>query len=85
MTIESSRLRPMTIDHLCGAGREKGNCTVDLDPSEIETDLIDLSDTSLRELREADRRLLAPSRETMLEQLEHARANLGSGPPGRVD
>lgn len=58
---------------------------MDLDPSEIETDLIDLSATSLRELREADRSLLAPSRATMLEQLEHARANLGSGPPGRVD
>jgi hypothetical protein len=58
---------------------------VDLDPPEIETDLVDLSATSLRDLCETDRRLLASSQEVMLEQLKHARVNLGSGPPGRVD
>jgi hypothetical protein len=58
---------------------------VDLDPPEIETDLVDLSATSLRDLRETDRRLLAFSQDVMLEQLKHARVNLGSNPPGRVD
>jgi hypothetical protein len=69
-------------------GREKGNSGVDLDPTKIETDLVDLSAISLRELRElrdADRRLLERSKAAMLSQLEHARTNLGSGPPGRVD
>jgi hypothetical protein len=58
---------------------------VDLDPPEIETDLVDLSAISLRDLCETDRRLLASSRTAMLEQLRHARVNLGSNPPGRVD
>ncbi|GAA2531273.1 hypothetical protein [Winogradskya humida] len=58
---------------------------MDRDPPEIETDLIDLSATSLRQLRDTDHRLLTTSQEAMLEQLEHARANLGQGPPGRVD
>jgi hypothetical protein len=58
---------------------------VDLDPPEIETDLIDLSATPLRELRETDQQILASSRATMLEQLEHARTNLGTSAPGRVD
>ncbi|GAA2565329.1 hypothetical protein GCM10010435_42570 [Winogradskya consettensis] len=58
---------------------------MDRDPPEIETDLIDLSATSFRQLRETDQRLLTTSQEAMMEQLEHARANLGTGPPGRVD
>ncbi|MFD0524459.1 hypothetical protein [Paractinoplanes durhamensis] len=67
------------------AGLEKGICAVDLDPPEIETDLIDLTGTSLRDLCKADRRLLEPSKSILFEQLEHARVNLGSGPPGRID
>ena len=58
---------------------------MDLDPPEIETDLIDLSATSLRDLCETDSRLLARSVEAMRDQLEHTRGNLGSGPPGRID
>jgi hypothetical protein len=58
---------------------------VDLDPPEIETDLIDLTASSLRDLCETDRRLLESSKALLLAQLEHARTNLGSGPPGRVD
>jgi hypothetical protein len=58
---------------------------VDLDPQEIETDLIDLSATSLRHLCETDRETLSSSQSAVLEQLKHARANLGSGPPGRID
>jgi hypothetical protein len=68
-----------------GRLREKGICTVDLDPPEIETDLIDLTATSLRDLCEIDRRVLARSKAVLLEQLEHARGNIGTGPPGRID
>jgi hypothetical protein len=64
---------------------EKGICAVDLDPPEIETALIDLTATSLRDLCETDRRLLEPSKVMLLQQLEHARGNIGTGPPGRVD
>jgi hypothetical protein len=58
---------------------------VDLDPPEIETELIDLSATSLRELRQTRQHLLERSQQAMQTQLEHARANIGTGPPGRVD
>jgi hypothetical protein len=66
-------------------GLEKGICAVDLDPPEIETDLIDLTATSLRDLCEIDPRQLEPSTGALLSQLEHSRGNIGSGPPGRVD
>jgi hypothetical protein len=68
-----------------GRPREKGLCAVDLDPPEIETDLIDLTATSLRDLCEIDSRVLAPSKAMLLEQLVHARGNIGTGPPGRID
>ncbi|HEX5198831.1 hypothetical protein ACFQS1_18590 [Paractinoplanes rhizophilus] len=58
---------------------------MDLDPPEIETDLIDLTATSLHDLCETDRQLLEPSKAALHGQLEHARYNLGTGPPGRID
>ncbi|MCY1144346.1 hypothetical protein OWR29_40665 [Actinoplanes sp. Pm04-4] len=58
---------------------------MDLDPPEIETELIDLTATSLHDLGETDPRLLEPSTGALFSQLEHSRGNLGSGPPGRVD
>ncbi|WP_433379342.1 hypothetical protein ACQPZX_13315 [Actinoplanes sp. CA-142083] len=58
---------------------------MDLDSPEIETDLIDLTDTSLHDLCETDHRVLEQSKAALLGQLEHARYNLGTGPPGRID
>lgn len=55
-------------------------------PEELTTDLINLSDCSLRELRDIREDDLAVMTETVLRQVERPRANLGgSGPPGRAD
>ena len=52
----------------------------------IETDLVDLSRLPLSLLGACDPAELAASRQRVLSQVEHPRANLGStGPPGRVD
>jgi hypothetical protein len=48
--------------------------------------LIDLSDISIAELRDCDERIIAPSRERILRQINRPRGNISeSGPPGRVD
>jgi hypothetical protein len=55
-------------------------------PDTILTQLADLSTLSLAALNGAQAGLLDDSVDLILEQLDHARFNLGgSGPPGRVD
>jgi hypothetical protein len=59
---------------------------VDLSPADVETDLIDLSELSLAALYQSDGSALTESVETLLEQVDRPRSNLGgTGPPGRVD
>jgi hypothetical protein len=56
------------------------------DPADVETELVNLNpdDTRLDDLR-ADRAAYAFATEVILGQVERARSNLGSGPPGRAD
>jgi hypothetical protein len=62
------------------------NGAVDLSPTDVETDLVDLSDISLSTLHLCDRVALSRSVERLLTQVDRPRANLGgNGPPGRVD
>lgn len=59
---------------------------MDLSPADVETDLIDLSEVSLRALHQCDRDALADSVQRLLSQVDRPRSNLGgSAPPGRVD
>lgn len=59
---------------------------MDLSPADVETELIDLSGFSLATLDQCDRAALADSVESLLEQVDRPRSNLGGqGPPGRVD
>lgn len=51
----------------------------------LDTQLADLTEVSLSQLRRQPRDTLAPFLNRMLEQVKHPRYNLGSGPPGRVD
>lgn len=62
---------------------EKG--TVE-NPTDIETDLIDLADCTVDEIKDVHPEQLAPYTEQALRQLERPRLNLGgTGPPGRAD
>ncbi|GAA4945216.1 hypothetical protein [Actinoplanes utahensis] len=58
---------------------------MDLSPVEVETDLIDLSEISLATLHRCDPSVLSASVRKILAQVDNPRANLGTGPPGRVD
>lgn len=51
----------------------------------LETDLPDLCDVGLDELRPQSRDAFEPFRQQLLSQVERPRINLGSGPPGRAD
>jgi hypothetical protein len=53
---------------------------------EFTTELLDLSDCSLNELRTRQGKQLYEAVQLVLRQVERPRANLGSsGPPGRAD
>jgi hypothetical protein len=53
---------------------------------DLTTELLDLSDCSLRELRMCQGKDLSEAVQLVLHQVERPRANLGSsGPPGRAD
>jgi hypothetical protein len=55
-------------------------------PGDIDTDLVDLSDSSLDDLWDDRSVDLLANVQTVLRQVERPRANLGgSGPPGRAD
>ncbi|MDR7274338.1 hypothetical protein [Catenuloplanes atrovinosus] len=55
-------------------------------PGDVITELIDLSDCTLRDLRLKDDLVPAAAVRRALRQVERPRANLGgSGPPGRAD
>jgi hypothetical protein len=55
-------------------------------PTDIETDLIDLADCMVDEIRGMPPERLAPYTEKALRQVERPRLNLGgTGPPGRAD
>ena len=56
-----------------------------MDGSEIETQLADLSEISLEQLRRQRTEALEPFLRILFSQVERPRFNLGSGPPGRVD
>jgi hypothetical protein len=59
---------------------------VHLSRTDVETELIDLSEVSLSTLDRCDRAALSPSIERLLKQVDRPRANLGgTGAPGRVD
>jgi FXSXX-COOH protein len=59
---------------------------VDQSVGEVETELVDLSHVSLSALRDCDRSQLTSSLRRIVEQIDGARANIGStGTPGRVD
>jgi hypothetical protein len=58
---------------------------VDLSRGDVETELIDLSDIFFSMLRGWDTELLASSLRRVMNQVERPRANIGSGPPGRID
>ena len=58
---------------------------MDLFPDDIETDLLDLTEIPISELRNCDSDLLARSMRRILLQVERPRANIGQGPPGRAD
>jgi hypothetical protein len=51
----------------------------------VETDLVDVSQLPLSLFETCDPSELTASRRRVLSQVDHPRANLGSGPPGRVD
>ncbi len=55
-------------------------------PGELTTEMINLSDCSLHDLRSYRDDDLTAMVETVLRQVERPRSNLGgSGPPGRAD
>lgn len=55
-------------------------------PGHVETELIDLTEVSLSMLGGCDEKVLAPSLQRMMRQLDQARGNIGTGgPPGRAD
>jgi len=58
---------------------------MDLFPEDVETDLIDLAELPISQLRTCDRALLSRSMRRILIQVERPRANIGQGPPGRAD
>jgi hypothetical protein len=59
---------------------------VDQPTEDVETELVDLSEVSLRRLRANDPKLLSRSLSRLLRQIARPRLNLGgAGPPGRVD
>jgi hypothetical protein len=61
------------------------NGPVDLPSGDLRTELIDLTDASIADLRDGDETVFEPSLRRLLPQIERSRANIGSGPPGRVD
>ena len=66
--------------------KEGETSAVEQPPRQAPTELIDLSDISIAELRDCDERIIAPSRERILRQINRPRGNISeSGPPGRVD
>jgi hypothetical protein len=58
---------------------------MDLFPEDIETDLLDLTEIPISDLRVYDDDLLTRSMRRILSQVERPRANIGQGPPGRAD
>jgi hypothetical protein len=59
---------------------------VDRFPADVETDLPDLQEMPLDELRAYDRDALAPCLDRVRQQADRPRHNIGSsGPPGRTD
>jgi hypothetical protein len=52
---------------------------------QIETEVIDLSEMSITDLRFCDEAALTPSLSRVLHQVERPRLNIGSTGPGRVD
>jgi hypothetical protein len=55
-------------------------------PTELVTELIDVSELSIAELRSCDESILAPSLDRIMRQINRPRGNISeSGPPGRVD
>jgi hypothetical protein len=52
---------------------------------QIETEVIDLSEMSITDLRICDEAVLTPSLRRVLRQVERPRLNIGSTGPGRVD
>lgn len=67
-----------------GTGRAHDRRELSLE--HVETELIDLTDVSLADLRDYDATDLAPSMARLMHQVKRPRANLGgSNPPGRVD
>lgn len=58
---------------------------MDLFPEEFETDLVDLTELSISDLRTCAPSLLAHSMNRILRQVERPRANIGQSPPGRAD
>jgi hypothetical protein len=55
-------------------------------PTELVTELIDISELSIAELRSCDESILAPSLDRIMRQINRPRGNISeSGPPGRVD
>jgi len=55
------------------------------DVDAVETDLVDVSWLPLSLFETCDPAELAASRRRVLSQVDHPRANLGTGQPGRVD
>jgi len=58
---------------------------VDYPAEDVSTDLVDLTETSFEDLWGYDDAVLAPSLARFLRQIERPRANVGSGPPDRID
>ncbi|WP_162907849.1 hypothetical protein [Allorhizocola rhizosphaerae] len=58
---------------------------MDHPPGVIKTVLIDLTNVHIATLRHCDEAVLELSTRHLLHQIERHRANIGSGPPGRVD
>ncbi|WP_157239915.1 hypothetical protein [Catenuloplanes japonicus] len=53
---------------------------------DVQSDLIDLTEISMDDLRQCDPRIFAESLDRILQQIEKPRFNLGTGPPGqRID
>ena len=52
---------------------------------DVQTDLVDLNETSFKDLCGFDDALLKPSLTRFLRQIERPRANVGSGSPDRID
>src|SRR5262249_45502083 len=65
--------------------RRRRTGTLEPSPGSIDTELIDLTTITISALRNCDEEMLEPSMHRLLVQVRRSRANIGSGPPGRVD